>query len=153
LDRGNKLEKVIWDEFSGDPVRLRKIVATIRSATVSDVPLPEDTEAFEAREGRVLTRLHTYRERDRTIVKRKKAAFIKAHGRLFCEACAFDFSAAYGTRGNGFIECHHTKPISELKPEESTHLADLALLCANCHRMIHATRPWWTMEELRAALS
>jgi 5-methylcytosine-specific restriction protein A len=34
----------------------------------------------------------------------------------------------------------------------ATKLSDLALLCANCHRMIHARRPWLSMDELRAYL-
>jgi 5-methylcytosine-specific restriction enzyme A len=28
-------------------------------------------------------------------------------------------------------------------------LADLALLCSNCHRMIHRTKQWLTVEELK----
>jgi hypothetical protein len=35
---------------------------------------------------------------------------------------------------------------------QKTRLADLALLCANCHRMIHARRPWLTLDELRGLL-
>jgi 5-methylcytosine-specific restriction protein A len=31
-------------------------------------------------------------------------------------------------------------------------VGDLRLLCANCHRMVHAKRPWLTMEELAAVL-
>ena len=30
-----------------------------------------------------------------------------------------------------------------------TRLADLALLCSNCHRMIHRTKQWLTVEELK----
>jgi len=30
-----------------------------------------------------------------------------------------------------------------------TKLADLALLCSNCHRMIHRTKRWLTVEELK----
>jgi len=26
---------------------------------------------------------------------------------------------------------------------------DLALVCANCHRIIHRASPWFTMNELR----
>ncbi|MEX2447811.1 MAG: hypothetical protein WD404_03595 [Solirubrobacterales bacterium] len=29
---------------------------------------------------------------------------------------------------------------------------DLALLCANCHRMVHAKRPWLSVEQLRSHL-
>jgi 5-methylcytosine-specific restriction protein A len=28
------------------------------------------------------------------------------------------------------------------------HLKDLALICSNCHRMIHRTTPWLSIEDL-----
>jgi 5-methylcytosine-specific restriction protein A len=31
-------------------------------------------------------------------------------------------------------------------------LEDLALLCANCHRIIHSCRPWLSLDELRAII-
>ncbi|WP_370157507.1 HNH endonuclease [Bradyrhizobium ottawaense] len=62
---------------------------------------------------------------------------------------AFNFSAKYGERGHGFIECHHARPVSNLQPGEKTKLDDLILLCANCHRMVHSRRPWLSLEELR----
>ncbi|WP_082179747.1 hypothetical protein [Acetobacter pasteurianus] len=40
------------------------------------------------------------------------------------------------------------KPLADLTETTITKLGDLALLCANCHRMIHAQRPWLTLEEL-----
>lgn len=50
------------------------------------LPLPpaalaaaEDDEITEAPEGRLLTRLHRYRERNRALVKQVKAAALKAH--------------------------------------------------------------------------
>jgi len=141
------------NEFAADPARLAKVADAIRASVMpgSVLPVSMETDDEDAQEGRVLTRLHNYRERDRTIVKRKKESFRKQHGTLFCEACGFDFSTKYGERGANFIECHHTKPVSELIPGEKTKLADLALLCANCHRMVHAARPWWSIEELRAS--
>lgn len=157
LSRGNKLEEVVWSEFADSPAALKKVVASIlnvtEAATADDAPvLPED-DLTEAAEGKLLTRIHRYRERNAAIVKRKKASHLKQHGHLCCEACGFDFRATYGERGDGFIECHHTKPVSELAAGETTKLADLVLLCANCHRMVHASRPWWTFEELRKTLS
>ena len=68
----------------------------------------------------MLTRLHRYRERDRGIVERRKAKVLKEAGTLACEACGFDFRKVYGPRGDGFIECHHTQPVSALKPGEKT---------------------------------
>ncbi|VUF13576.1 HNH endonuclease [Methylobacterium dankookense] len=78
---------------------------------------------------------------------------LNEHGALRCEACGFDFSARYGERGHGFIECHHTKPVSSLSAGERTKSQDLALLCANCHRMIHVARPWLSLSDLRAIVT
>lgn len=36
--------------------------------------------------------------------------------------------------------------------EGQTKLSDLALICANCHRMIHRRAPWPTPKELRAQI-
>lgn len=75
---------------------------------------------------------------------------LKDTGALRCEACGFDFEEAYGEVGKGFAECHHTRPVSELRPDQGTRLADLAILCANCHRMLHRRRPWLSAEGLAA---
>jgi 5-methylcytosine-specific restriction protein A len=92
-------------------------------------------------------------ERSRKIVLAKKAAEMKKTGRLACEGCGFDFQECYGSRGETFIECHHVRPVAELGDGTPTRMADLMLLCANCHRMIHARRPWWSLQELRSAIA
>jgi 5-methylcytosine-specific restriction protein A len=74
------------------------------------------------------------------------------HGQLQCEVCGFDFQATYGKLGEGFLECHHKIPLHELEEEAITTLDDLALLCANCHRMVHASKPWLTIEQLQKCL-
>ena len=59
-----------------------------------------------------------------------------------CQACSFDFEKRYGEIGKGFIEAHHLRPLSELPEGEQVSLdpkSDFAVLCANCHRMIHRT--------------
>ena len=149
LSRGGKLEEEIWNEFAGDRERLRtlaKAIATGHQAATVDVQLDDEDElAFP--EGRVLYRLHRQRERNTKLVKKKKKQAAEA-GLLYCQVCSFDFATAYGTLGEGYIECHHTSPIAEYEEEQTTKLEDLALVCANCHRMLHRKRPWLTMQEL-----
>jgi hypothetical protein len=99
-------------------------------------------------EGRALLRLHRTRERNRRLVARKKRSVLSATGKLACEACEFDFLVAYGPRGDGFAECHHTHPICRSEPERRTRLSELAVVCANCHRMLHR-RPWLSVDDLR----
>ena len=69
-----------------------------------------------------------------------------------CEGCGFDFKIKYGSRGDGFIECHHIKPVSEIKENEKTKLSDLIILCSNRHRMVHRSKPWLSPEELKAII-
>ncbi|WP_232209699.1 HNH endonuclease [Rhodobacter ferrooxidans] len=159
LQRGNRLEKELWDRFAHDQADLKRIADSIKQRIdAPDEDLrealfgPEEPEIAEAEEGRLVTRLHRFRERNRLLVKRKKESYAKKQGRLCCEACDFDFGAKYGQRGEGFIECHHTKPVSSLTIGEKTKVSDLVLLCANCHRMVHAKAPWLTVAALKALL-
>lgn len=151
LQRGGKGEEIVWAEFASDPDKLRDMAVAIRAGLPPDDTEVEDTsdlDSAEAEEGRLLTRLHRRRERNRKLIKRKKVAFAKSHGRVFCEACGFDFEERYGKRGEGFIECHHIRPVNSLRPGDKTKLNDLRLLCANCHRMVHAKSPWLNLQEL-----
>jgi hypothetical protein len=114
----------------------------------------QDTDNYlmEAPEGRLLIRKHLSRERNRDLVESKRRQALDKYGVLRCEVCGFDFAAHYGSRGFGFIECHHTKPVATLAVGDVTHIDDLALVCANCHRIIHRSRPWISVEELKDAI-
>jgi hypothetical protein len=99
-----------------------------------------------AAEGSTSLVSHLRRERDTKLVESKKN-FAQANGKLICEACEFDFEQRYGKLGSGFCEVHHTKPLAE--GERVTSLADLAILCSNCHRMIHRTSPMMSVDAFR----
>jgi predicted HNH restriction endonuclease len=158
LTRGNRLEEQVWNELHGDPDHLSRVAAAVRESLLealgsgSNIAHEDVRGDEEAVEGRLLTAQHQRRERSRKIVAAKKASVLRALGRLACEVCGFDFEQHYGNRGQGVIECHHTRPLEELDDGTPTRLSDLVLLCANCHRVIHAQRPWLTVEELRASL-
>jgi 5-methylcytosine-specific restriction protein A len=66
--------------------------------------------------------------------------------------CGFDFKAVYGDIGEGYIEVHHTMPFHAMVAGTKIKLADLALLCANCHRMAHRQRLPLTLDAIRLAL-
>ena len=157
LQRGGKEEEYVWRDFADDRNRLRKVAKAIESNIYIESPnfadQSDDIEIAEAEEGRILTSVHRRRERSRKLVERKKAKALRESGKLACESCGFDFELAYGSRGHGFIECHHTKPVHTLMPGSKTMLEDLALLCSNCHRMVHVARPWLTMQQLRSLVS
>jgi 5-methylcytosine-specific restriction protein A len=156
LQRGGKLEEEVWNNFASDPGKLAKVANAIRVALtneqIPEVAPDDDNEVAEAEEGKVLTRVHRTRERSRKLIEQKKRSILKDVGVLKCEACGFDFEVAYGERGKGFIEAHHVKPVHSLKPGEKTRLEDLALICSNCHRIVHLRRPWLTIGELKALM-
>ena len=68
---------------------------------------------------------------------------------IACEACGFDFYRAYGARSRDYIECHHRTPLG-VTGKITTRLSDLALICSNCHWMIHRTKRWLTVEDLHS---
>jgi predicted HNH restriction endonuclease len=98
----------------------------------------EDDEGHEGELKRLLVR---HRKREHKLQLKKIADVMqKNYGHLVCEVprCGFDFHARYGELGFGFAEVHHKKPLSEAPHRgRSVRLSDLAVVCANCHRMIH----------------
>lgn len=110
----------------------------------------EDDEGFP--EGKIKLKRHLIHERNPKVIKIAKERFVLRHGKLFCEVCEFDFKALYGDIGDGYIEGHHMKPISEMAEDEETKADDIVLVCANCHRMLHRKRPWLSIIELKNLL-
>lgn len=100
-------------------------------------------------EGRIVERKHKTRERNSEVIQIAKANFKSKHGRLFCEICGFDFLINYGDIGYDFIEAHHTIPVSEMTEGHTTRPEDIALICSNCHRMLHKKRPWLSMKDMK----
>jgi len=84
---------------------------------------------------------------ERTIIS-TDVAFInnlKKEREYTCEACGFIFKDIYedSNKSNKYIEAHHLKTKESAKKELKTgevrviKKEDFAILCANCHRMIH----------------
>ncbi len=154
LNRGNKLEVAVWNEFADDLDGLRAAAKAVRLAIADDtVEITAPLEEYEADEGALILKLHKSRERDRKLIKKKKDAVLTATGKLVCEVCDFDFLVRYGDHGRGYIEAHHRKPVSTLKKGDKTKLTDLALVCANCHRMLHRRKMLLDVDALKSSLS
>lgn len=107
---------------------------------------------FSAIEGEPRVFLHLRRERDRSLVAAKQASARNGLGQLVCEICGFVAELVYPGLCAGLCEVHHRRPLSELEAPTETRLDDLAVLCPNCHRAIHQTRPMMTVEEFRQRL-
>lgn len=98
----------------------------------------EDPEV-SAYEGQLRLLVVRHRRREQRIRVAKIEATMAAKGRLICEVpgCGFDFERRYGTTAHGFAHVHHLKPLASLEAPRLTSLADVAIVCANCHAMIH----------------
>jgi 5-methylcytosine-specific restriction protein A len=145
----------VWEEFAHDAEVLRAAVIEVLSSVDEGAASPfraSDVEAISVVEGQVQLATHLRRERDQQIVLAKKRFVLTQTGKLACEVCEFDFAARYGIHGKGFIECHHVRPLADLDSETMTHLDDLALVCSNCHRMLHRNKDVLTLDELRQML-
>jgi 5-methylcytosine-specific restriction protein A len=89
----------LWEEFSHRGDELKLIASAIRAAAGDQVSIAvaeQDEGVTEVQEGRLLTRMHRVRERNRELVKRKRDAVLRETGRLACEVCGFDFNDRYG---------------------------------------------------------
>lgn len=103
--------------------------------TLGEITEEEEEAGAETVTERRRYRLHRKIDRDSTAAKKAKSAL----GHV-CQACSMDFEALYGVVGRKYIEAHHLTPLSELPENEEIELnpkKDFAVLCANCHRMIH----------------
>ncbi|MFE0631422.1 HNH endonuclease [Streptomyces sp. NPDC058864] len=156
--RGGQLDKAVIAAFTERPDIMLAAAAALKSGIASGElhRLPPQTGETEddgvtAAEGRLLVRRHLARERDPKLRRLKIEQTLRRGHLLACEVCSFHFASFYGTLGEGYIEVHHVVPLHASGTRE-TSLGDLALLCANCHRMCHRSRPgesWRSPEALR----
>lgn len=134
---------LVWNLFTNKQVEQFNLVGNI---------LDDDEGVLEG-EQRTELRNHKFYERNPIIVKQAKEKAI-AENRLICEVCDFNFELFYPLVGTGFIECHHRIPISK-GVERKTKIEDLALVCSNCHRMLHRLHngEFLSVEDLKIILS
>lgn len=149
---GNKLDRKVLEEFLEAPERMHRVAVNLRRLALTDEPVTAspfaDDEDESVMEGRYLLRFHQVRERSPKLREKKIQRVLARGGSLACEVCGCNFEERYGERGKGFIECHHVEPLHE-SGERPRTIDDLALLCSNCHRMIHRKPPWPTPSQLR----
>ncbi|MGA5035517.1 HNH endonuclease [Streptomyces capoamus] len=147
---GGAMDKAVLAEFLARPQQMSAAARRIREALEAG-SYESDLDDYSAPEGRLLLRRHVARERDKKLRQKKIDSVLGRGLSLSCEVCEFDFEAVYGDRGAGYIECHHVIPL-HVAGEGTTKLSDLALICSNCHRMIHRKAPWPTPQDLRRQL-
>lgn len=108
-----------------------------RLVTENGYTIPDDSEGEEF--GTVIEKkkISLHKRFDRLGGAGSKVKELKGYA---CEACGFDFEKTYGELGKKFIEAHHLIPFADLDEDMSRTLdlkKDFAVLCSNCHSMIH----------------
>lgn len=136
------LDPVSWavtsyDENTGDCTLTRGV----NPVNVTEPEIPEDTYVPEGFEGEIKKRFITHRRRERHMrdLKIREAQRLN-NGHIICEVprCGFDFLKTYGALGAGYAEVHHKYPLSAAPVAgRKVTLDDLAVVCSNCHAMIH----------------
>lgn len=117
---------------------LNGLVSLYTALVENDGTLENSDEADEPvqthQEDATKFRLHKRIERNRSLAEEVK----KQQGHA-CKVCGMNFLSVYGEIGKNFIEAHHLTPISAIKGQVATldPIKDFAVLCSNCHRMIH----------------
>lgn len=113
-----------------------------------EIQVAEDKEPI-AIEGNTVLAKHMRYERNSAFIQKIKKEAIAKNKMLNCQICGFSFFEKYGEIGEGFIEAHHKKPFSENNGETKTKREDIALVCSNCHRMLHRGTPTFAIEEIK----
>lgn len=126
--------------------------------------LPLDYEGKEGRpvfpqarrlriaEGRRRLATHFRKERSRILIDRKRRETkLSNNGVLTCETCGMSSLELHPTASiaERAFEVHHLVPLHSTPTIRHTTLDDLAVVCANCHRLIHATLPPRSIRQLR----
>ncbi|MBD81169.1 MAG: hypothetical protein CL840_19785 [Crocinitomicaceae bacterium] len=130
IDNLEELQFNTWQLFNGHFKFKGVDSALVNSAVINEINHADPNLVVP--EGKTKLVSHVVRERNRKIIREKKKWAIE-HGKLECEVCTFSFKKRFN---KNFIECHHVIPIGKTGPT-NTSLDDLALVCPNCHRMLH----------------
>jgi predicted HNH restriction endonuclease len=101
-------------------------------------------------EGNPLLVSHIAYERKRGL-RRRKLNVARNLGPIICEACNLDCCDFYGANGESAYDVHHAHLVS--RGERANSTKDLHILCVNCHRIIHRTKPMPSVLEFRKILA
>lgn len=135
----SRVDRAVWNTFWNRPHDVNLIAEQIRAGIrlVKDALPLETVDPFEAIEGSVLARVHLLRERQRGFRPRVLRRVQAQHGLILCEACNVCVARDDDLVASAMFEVHHVVPLAQVVTTV-TRLSDLVLLCANCHRLLHA---------------
>ncbi|WP_165637716.1 HNH endonuclease [Bradyrhizobium shewense] len=137
------IPEVLWkDRGDGEEFQSGYAVAEFRNDS--------NTRSISSDEGDGQLKTHLERERSTALRQEKLLDELERKGSIRCEVCLVDLVEQYGKHGLAGYEIHHRKPIANGSRE--TYLKDLAILCANCHRVLHRTKPLSSVKDFAKAI-
>ena len=155
LGHVSKMDREVWGEFGENPTQTKEMADLIRKG----IELVQELEAQPSEdeeyiEGRIVTETHLRRERNPKLRKKLLEQRI-GRGGLICDICSCVPSSPIAECAEAMFEAHHILPLAA-STERKTKLEDMALLCANCHRMIHRAialqKRWIKIDDARELL-
>lgn len=130
IERGRVINEIFKKIKSKDKLKFNKIFNEILGILETK---NEEDEVELGIEDLTKIRLHKSIERSAKIIAKVK----KLLG-FTCQACGVNLTDVYGNIGKNYIEAHHLQPIALDKGSKQVRdPKDFAVLCPNCHRMIH----------------
>jgi 5-methylcytosine-specific restriction protein A len=73
-----------------------------------------------------------------------------AHYGTRCSVCELTLSDIYGPAGDGLIHVHHLVSLAKIgKAYQLDPIKDLRPVCPNCHAIIHAREPHYSIDEVK----
>ena len=150
LGNVSRTDREVWNDLGRDQRRTKELATLIRAGIQIVENLEDESNNDVFAEGKVVTETHIRRERDPKLRKRFLEQRRKSGG-LRCEICGCIPTGHSPILREAVYEVHHILPLS-IGQERKTQLKDLALLCANCHRMVHRAiaqrKRWLSIEEV-----
>lgn len=144
--------KGVWQVGTTVPQRLAPFVSGRSVAHACGYPVPTDAGVVPAyiaatvvgflrgkpidRFDRAIEGARTESRSHRRSDTLRRRARERANG--LCECCGNNFKKVAGGLGQSCLVVHHKKQIKDYDTPAETRLADLAVVCANCHLMIHS---------------
>lgn len=160
LSNTAKTDREVWGRYGTSPIEVDELSTSFRAASdllgIAEDEAGGDDEDIEYTEGRLLYRVHRRRERSGSLRKKALAKWRSKGGVLRCGLCEKEGDTRLGKLGDSIFDVHHLRPLFEVGLGK-TKIEDLALLCANCHRLMHRVsardKKWYQVSELRELVS
>lgn len=140
---GSRLNGSIHSLGESDYIRISAL-----GGYLNIMPPPDPELEYARLENLKKLSLHVIRERNQSLIRRKKESVQRINGELRCEACGIQFADVYSETLKNYCEVHHNVPLATSSLQSLTRLSDLSILCANCHRAIHRIIPMPTVAKL-----